>query len=260
MKVLEYGKENREIFVMFQCAVEPGWAFEASALKMADSHHVYLFVADGHDEAGTDFVSVEKYAHDAAEYLRRRGVERVDCMYGISMGGSAVIRFLAAEGIPVEAAVIDAGITPYPYPSPVSRLISLWDWMTVMLAIRNMSVMKMAAPPDRWTPEGEDPDEHYRRIFEFEKGLSSKTIYNVFWSANNYAIPDPVRKTDTKIEYWYGEEEKKARKADLAYVKKMYPQTKEKEFPQFAHAELVLMFPDRFAEEIRAFLKRTESK
>lgn len=46
--------------------------------------------------------------------------------------------------------------------------------------------MKLAAPPERWTPKGEDPEEHYRRISDFEKKhLSAKTIYNVFWSTNN---------------------------------------------------------------------------
>lgn len=64
--------------------------------------------------------------------------------------------------------------------------------------------MKAAMPPERWTPKGEDPQEHYRRIFAFERDhFSSKTIYNVFWSTNNYSMPDPVPKINTKIEYWY---------------------------------------------------------
>ena len=29
-------------------------------------------------------------------------------------------------------------------------------------------IMKAAMPPERWTPKGEDPQEHYRRIFAFE--------------------------------------------------------------------------------------------
>ena len=57
---------------MFQCAVEPWWVFKASAEEMAKDYHVYLFIADGHDELGTEFISLEKYAKDAAEYLRKR--------------------------------------------------------------------------------------------------------------------------------------------------------------------------------------------
>ena len=60
---------------------------------------------------------------------------------------------------------------------------------------------------------------------------------------------------NTKIEYWYGEEEKKARKQDLAYVRRAYPQTAAKEFEGLAHAELVLMYPKRFYREVVRFLE-----
>ena len=254
MKVYEYGQENDKIFVMFQCAFEPWWTFETSAKRMAETHHVFLFMTDGQDELGTDFVSIEKSCSESAKYLKTHGVDRIDCLYGVSMGGAGVIRFLAAEEIPVDKAIIDAGITPYPYPKFICRLISAVDWISIMLATKNMSVMKLAAPPERWTPEGEDPEAHYIRIFNFEKNhLSSRTIYNIFWSANNYSMPEPVPDVNTEIEYWYGEEEKKARKNNIAYTRKVYPQTVVKEFPGLAHGELVLMFPDRFAAEVRRF-------
>ena len=76
MKVYEFGKEHTKSFVMFQCAVEPWWVFKASAEEMAKDYHVYLFIADGHDELGTEFESLEKYAKDAASYLRRQGIVR----------------------------------------------------------------------------------------------------------------------------------------------------------------------------------------
>ena len=140
-------------------------------------------------------------------------------------------------------------------------MIALKDWITMMLGTKSMFFMKLAAPPKRWTPKGEDPEEHYRKVFEFEKNhFSSKTIYNVFWSANNYAMPDPAPRIDTQIEYWYGEEERKARKNDLAYVRGAFPQTVPRDFRGLAHAELVLMFPERFRREIMRFLKGNEQK
>ena len=251
MKAYEYGTENEKTVVLFQCAAEPWWAFIPSAEALARDCHVILFAADGHDETGSTFVSVEKYADDAAVWLEEKGVCHPDLLYGVSMGGAAVIRFLAAQDIKVEKAVIDAGITPYPYPKLFCRLIALKDWAMMMLGTKVYTFMKLAIPPDRWTPKGEDPEAHYRKIFEFEKNhFSSKTIYNVFWSANNYSMPDPVPAVNTKIEYWYGEEEKKARKNNLTYTIKAFPQTVPKEFKGLAHAELVLMFPERFREEV----------
>ena len=257
MKVNEYGAEHKKMIAMFQCAAEPGWAFIPSAQALAQDCHVFLFIADGHDEMGTTFVSVEKYADDAAAYLKAKDIRHLDCLYGVSMGGATVIRFLATQDITTDKAIIDAGITPYPYPKPVCRLIALKDWAMIMLGTKSYSFMKLAMPPERWTPKGEDPETHYRKIFEFEKNhFSSKTIYNVFWSANNYSMPKPVPYVDTAIEYWYGEEEKKARKNNLAYTIKAFPQTVPREFKGLAHAELVLMFPERFRDEVIRFLDK----
>ena len=255
MKVYEFGAEHEKDFVMFQCAAEPWWVFEASAKALSREYHVYLFIADGHDEQGTTFISIEKTVEDAAAFLREHGVRHLDGAYGVSMGGASVIRFLATQDISVDKAIIDAGITPYPYPKCICRLIAVKDWIMMMLGTKSMAFMKLAAPPKRWTPKGEDSEEHYRKIFEFEKNhFSSKTIYNVFWSANNYSMPDPIPEVKTKIEYWYGQEEKKARKNDLAYTQRIYPQTVPKEFEGLAHAELVLMFPERFSAEVKRFM------
>jgi len=252
MKVYEFEGDSGKVLTMFQCAAEPWWAFRESAEAAASAgFHVYFFAADGHDETGTDFVSVEKYAADAAAYLRGAGVEKVDCMYGVSMGGAAVMRFLATEDIPVRTAVIDAGITPYPYPRIICRLIAAKDWLTTYIGAKCYPVMKAVMPPERWTPKGQDPEEHYRRIYEFEKNhFSSRSIYNVFWSANNYSMPDPVPQVSTVIEYWYGGGEKKARKDNISYVKRAFPQTEVREFGGLAHGELVMMFPERFRDEI----------
>ena len=255
MKIYEFGAQHDKVFVMFPCAAEPWWVFRESAEAMARDYHVYLVIADGHDEQGTTFVSIEKNVSDAAAYLRSKGVRSIAGLYGVSMGGASVIRFLATEDIPVEKAIIDAGITPYPYPKWVCRLIALKDWITVMLATKSYTLMKLAMPPERWTPKGQDPEDHYRRIFEFEKHhFSSRTIYNTFWSTNNYAMPDPMPKVDTKIEYWYGEEERKARKNDLVYARKAFPQIVPREFKGLAHAELVMMYPERFHDEVIRFL------
>ena len=49
MKVYEFGEEDKKLFVMFQCAAEPWWVFQASAEEMAKDYHVLLFITDGHD-------------------------------------------------------------------------------------------------------------------------------------------------------------------------------------------------------------------
>ena len=157
MKIYEFGTDHAKTFVMFPCTAEPWWVFRASAEAMARDYHVYLVMADGHDETGTEFVSLEKNAADAAKMLRQRSISRIDAMYGVSMGGATAIRFLATENMPVDRAIIDAGITPYPYPRFLCRLIALKDWCMIMLGTKSMTMMKVAAPPGQMDAQRRGP-------------------------------------------------------------------------------------------------------
>ena len=53
----------------------------------------------------------------------------------------------------MEKTIIDAGITPYPYPKWVCRLISVKDWIMIMLGTRSLRMMKLACPPERFARE-----------------------------------------------------------------------------------------------------------
>ena len=259
MKVYEFGEENEKTMLLFECATEPGWVFFSTAKAVAQDFHVFLFISDGHDEQGTDFISVEKNAEEAVAYLREKGLSSLDLLYGASMGGGTVMHWVAYQLFPVKKAIVDAGITPYSYPKWICRLIAVKDYLMIKIGFSSVGIMKKVMPPERWTPKGEDPDEHYQKIYEFGKNhFSDKTIYNVFWSANNYTMPDPVPPVDVKMEYWYGEEEKKARKDNLAYAMRAFPQIKPREYKGLAHTELLMMFPEKFHQEVMRFWNDNE--
>ena len=256
MNVYEYGAAHPRTLLMFQCTAEPWWALEPAAKCLARDFHVFLAAAEGHDPAEqSDFVSVEKYVDDAVRYVKDKGIDRLDAVYGLSIGGACALRLLAIRALPVGKAIVDAGITPYPYPKWLCRLIAVRDYLMIRLVTGSMWMMKLASPPERWTPPGEDPEEHYRKIFDFEKHhYSRKTIWNSFWSANNYAMPDPIPRVETEIEYWYGEEEQRARKADIAYVCRAFPQIALRRMDGMAHGELAMVYPERFYAEAMRFL------
>ncbi len=78
MRVCEFGIEHEKTIAMFQCSLEPGWVFYPSAKALSRDYHVFLFVADGHDELGTTFISVGKYTDDGAKYLREKGISHLE--------------------------------------------------------------------------------------------------------------------------------------------------------------------------------------
>ena len=57
--------------------------------------------------------------------------------------------------------------------------------------------------------------------------------------------------SDTKIYYRLAENEQKARKADIKYMKEFFPDTVFGKYPNLGHPGLVLLKPELFAGKIR---------
>lgn len=258
MRVLTYGKEHEKTLLFLPCTAEPAWAFTDAVTLLAQDFRVMQIVYDGHGETGEDFVSVEKTVDDVTAYLTGHGICRLDAAYGCSLGGACLTRLLALGQIPVGRAVIDAGITPYRMPLPLRRLALLRDRLGFRLVTKNRKVLEAAYPPQRWTLPGRDPAEEYDALAAYLKTYSARSVRNIFWSANNYALPPAPAKTGCRLAYWYGEEEKKARRHNIRFITGYFPHAGLCGIPQMDHAELVMIHPQEFYRYAKRFLDPEE--
>ena len=270
MQILEHGQEHERTLLFFPCTAEPVWAFADTIALLSRKWHVFQVVFDGHQpEYPGDFTSVEQTVDEVTEYLKSRGVSRLDAAisylkscgisqldgaYGCSMGGACLTRMLALGEMPIGRAIIDGGITPYQLPFLVRKLLLARDVLSFKMAANSRKVLEAAFPPERFTPAGHDPKKEYDAMEAYLKTFSDRTIRNIFWSANNYALPKCPAKTGAKITYWYGDDEKKDRRRDIRFIKRYFPQTRIHGIPKMAHAELVMVHPEEFCRYAERFL------
>ena len=254
MKILEYGKERDKTLLFLPCTAEPEWAFTDAVTRLAREYRVVQVIYDGHGETGEDFVSVETTVDEVTDRLRQHGSSRLDAAYGCSLGGACLTRLLALGEIPVGRAIIDAGITPYSLPLPLRRLICLRDLWGFRLVTRSRRMLEAVYPPEHWTLPGRDPAEEYDALTAYLKTYSKHTVRHIFWSANNYTLPPKPAQTGCRIAYWYGEEEKKARRGNIRFIQAYFPQVQLCGIPKMDHAELVMLHPEEFARRADAFL------
>ena len=255
MIIREYGSENPRHLVFFQGSCEPWQEFRPAAEGLAGGFHVMLVTLDGHDpEEHNDFVSVEKTVDDTVQWLREQAIDHLDAIYGLSFGGGMVVRFLTTQDIPVDKAIIDAGTAPYRYPKWICKLIGVRDFLMLKLARSSVRLMEMAFPPARFARNPENAKREYEQIQRYLKGYSNRTIWNIFWSANNYAVPKAAPKLDTQIQFWVGTDEWGSRFRDLKWIKQYLPQIEVVKIPNMMHGEFVMMHPEAFEEKALAFL------
>ena len=256
MRTLEYGTGHEKTLLFLPCTAEPEWAFTDSVGLLSQDYHVMQIVYDGHGETGEDFISVETTVDEVTDWLQAHGITRLNAAYGCSLGGACLTRFLALGKIPVERAVIDAGITPYRMPLILRRLACLRDDLGFKLIAKSRKVLETVYPPERWTMPGRDPVKEYDALAAYLKTYSKRTVRNIFWSGNNYVLPKTPAKISTKITYWYGDEEKKDRRSNIRFIKHYFPQARIHGIPKMAHAELVMISPEEFCRYFDKFMCR----
>ncbi|MDO4695877.1 alpha/beta fold hydrolase [Porphyromonas sp.] len=255
MNIYEFGSENSKTLLFFQGSCTCWRDYMPSIKLLARRLHVIVPVIEGHDpmEKG-DFISVEKTVSEVSDYLLKKGYKELAGVYGLSFGGSMALRMLAEQRITIHKAILDGAITPYELPRCITRLILLRDYCMVRVIQSSMFIFKLLATPDRWTPKGSDGKARYRGMYPFLRGLSRKTIWNVFDSANNYKMPQSIPPLATEIQFWYGSLEKRSRKKDFRWLSKHLHKVHTREFPKMEHGELVMMHPEEFSQEVSRFL------
>ena len=246
MNIYEFGGADQKSLVMIHGACMSWDMFQDSIDELKEDFHIFAVAVPGHDlTTNEEFTTVEDIADRIETKLISRGQREIDVLYGLSMGGGFVIRMLADNRLHVNHAVIDAGITPYELPRPITRLILLRDFLMTEWGKHSKKALSLAFPPEKYTQEGID------YMHKVMRHMSAKTIWRVFDSTDNYSVSPGFPVLDTLIEYWYGQDEKRARKLDIAWMKKHIPSVWFREIPGMDHGQYALMQPKQFAEDLR---------
>ena len=254
MTIREFGQQNEKILLFFPGSCEPWQEFAYAAKELSALYHVLLVTPDGHDpEEHTDFISVEKTVDDTVRWLKAHGIDRLDALYGLSFGGGMAVRFLTMQNIPVERVIIDAGTAPYRFPKWICKLICVRDYFMIKAARSSILMMALGCPPERYARNPTNYRTEYEEMRRYLKTFSNKTIWNIFWSANNYPVPKQAPVVLSKIQFWVGDEEWKGHYRDLKWMKDYLPQIEVVTVPHMMHGEYVMMHPKEFATQALAF-------
>lgn len=247
MTVHEFGKNNKRIVVLIHPSVVMWDYFNYIISILQEEFHLIVPALPGYDEERRgDFTSVEEIVAELADWLFEHNHRTVSCIYGCSMGGAIVTRFLADNRVKTHSAIIDGGITPYQLPWIVTRFIAIRDFLMIYMGkFGGVKLLEKVFSTDECS---QDDLKYIDKILKF---ISVKTILRTFESCNNYKMPKEIHTDCENIEYWYARSETKDRKWDIAGVKKYFPKIKFKIFEGIGHGGLAVLKPELLASEIK---------
>lgn len=246
LTIHEFGKKNKDILVLIHPAVVMWDYFEYIIPLMENKYHLVIPALPGYDESRPrDFTGVEDIAEDLEKWLEEHGYPEIAGIYGCSLGGAVVLRFLADDRIIAKYAVIDGGITPYRLPWLLTRLIAVRDFALIALGkLGGMKLLEIAFSTDDYS------EEDLRYVKKVMDQMSAKTIWRTFESANNYNMPDTIHTTCKHIEYWFSKAQEKDRRWDISYVKEVIPGTHFRRYRTVGHGGLAALAPEKPAKAL----------
>ena len=251
-----FGQERAPVLLMLHPLAVRWDIYDRVTPILEERYRLVIPAIPGFDEKdpGRDFPGIEAVCDELSGALEAHGYTQVKCVYGCSMGGALTTRLVACGQVKPECAVLDGAIMPYTYPKVVTYLIGVKDYLTLEIG-RHLSIRALSGmfDPDKYTKE----DLTYAR--DVMRSMSRKTIWRGFYSTNNYALPSPALASD-RMAYWWGEEEKKERKSDIAYAARVFPGISFREMPGEGHAEGFTVHPEAFCRRLTDFIENREDK
>lgn len=190
----------------------------------------------------TSFTSVDDQAAQVIDYVREHCNGRLDCAYGLSLGGKILSRILERNEIVIDHAILDA-----------APLLPLPKWLVGPLRYYQAANVWTCY---HWTG-------FWRRVFRshyFDVLLDE--CRKVYPFGGRQAVLDGYKSVYTNrlnsisgndIHFWYGTKEAFAAKPQVKHLLSICPNTHVQIFKGMNHGQLIVDHPDEVARQISAF-------
>lgn len=110
MKVIEYGKHNKETMIFLHGGGLSWWSYKEVAENLEQDYHILLPILDGHGGSDREFTSIEENAVEIIEYIDKKYNGSVLLMGGLSLGGQILLEILARRKDICKYAVVESAL------------------------------------------------------------------------------------------------------------------------------------------------------
>lgn len=246
MEYRAFGPERAEKVMLLHGGGLSWWNYRDEAELLSEEYRVILPILDGHAGSGRPFTSIEDCASALLSFIDEELDGSVALLGGLSLGAQVALEMLSQRPGICRAALIESAML---LPSKITHALIAPAFSSSYGLIRNRNFAKLQAQSLRIR---EDLFEDYYR----DSCAITKEDYISFMKANTaYEMKLSLANCQARMWVFAGEKENRGvlRSADLLGSK--VPACTVTVLPGLYHGEFSLNLPEKYAEEVRAFLR-----
>ena len=213
--------------------------------RLQDRFYIVAAEVDGFIlGAYTAFTSIDDQAAQANAYVNAHLNGRLDCAYGLSMGGKILSRMMERGEIVIGHAVMDAAPL-LPLPKWLVGPLRYYQCANVWTCYHWTGFWK-------WVFHSHYFDtllDECKKVWPYGKGKAVLDGYKDIYTHKLESIDGP------DIHFWYGTKEAYVAKPQVEHLKKLHPETKVEVFKGMNHGQFLVDHPDEVAERILGLIR-----
>ena len=193
----------------------------------------------------TSFTSVDDQAVQTIDYIKKNHDGRLDCAYGLSLGGKILSRILERDEILISHAVMDAApLLPLPkcMVAPLSHYQSFnvwtcYHWTKFWRCVFHSHYFDVLL-------------DECRKVYPFGGGKSVIDGYKSVYTNKLLELHG------NDIHYWHGTKEAFVARPQVEHLKKLCPEVSVEVFKGMNHGQLLIDKPEEVAKRIVMLMEK----
>ena len=193
----------------------------------------------------TRFTSVDDQAVQIINYIKENYDGRLDCAYGLSLGGKILSRILERDGIVINHAILDAApLLPLPKcmvgPLRYLQCLNVWTcyhWTKFWRFVFHSHYFDVLL-------------DECRKVYPFGGGRAVLDGYKSVYTNKLQEIHG------NDIHYWHGTKEAFVARPQVKHLKKLCPEASVEVFKGMNHGQLLIDKPEEVANRIIMMMKK----
>lgn len=248
MNFISFGEERRPSVMLIPGLGVSYEIFTPLIKLLRERYNIIAVEIDGFTlNKHTSFTTVDDQAGQIIEYIKTKLSGRIECIYGLSLGGKILSRILERGEVIVEHAIMDA-----------APLLALPRWL--INPLRHLQAMNVWSCYHhhrfwRWVFGSHYFDvllDECKKVYPYGRRRAVLDGYKSVYTSSLESIHS------TDIHYWYGTKESFVARPMTKHLLKLHPATHIEVFQKMNHGELLIDHTEEVAKRIVEIVNRPQ--